>query len=324
MSGEIVEFVGVYDADSTLVGEISYWVGARLGRTHCSLCDVTHGLFSVKSEWKECSRRLSVPIRFFHRNDAPSDVLDAAKGIFPLVLARTDGGLSTVLTPADLDELQGSTERFTQRLLDHLEKDEGSPAPGMRRPVPGTEPWRPGAPRVLPVTELNEELNEIMAGGIPSPSGASLNIFGTMAHHPKLLKRFMSYGGFFLNRGLVPPREREIVILRVGWNTRSVYEFGQHTLIGRRCGLSDDEIAALARNDEIHRWNERDRGLIDMADEICTDDCVGDATWSRLRTQWTDAELCELVLLVGMYRMVAGFLNTMGVQLDEDTPGWPT
>jgi len=154
-------------------------------------------------------------------------------------------------------------------------------------------------------------------------NGEPLNLFATMAHHPKMLKRFLGFGGFFLNRGLLPAREREIVILRVGRNTRSVYEFGQHTVIGRDCGLSDTEIAALMRDPDDFGWSARDRHLIAMTDEICSDDCVSDATMQELRADWADAELCELVLLVGMYRMVAGFLNTMGVELDPDTPGWP-
>ncbi|MEZ5229575.1 MAG: carboxymuconolactone decarboxylase family protein [Acidimicrobiales bacterium] len=60
------------------------------------------------------------------------------------------------------------------------------------------------------------------------------------------MKRFNLLGGFLLNKGLIPAREREIVILRVGWNAQAVYEFGQHTLIGKQTGLTDDEIAAIA------------------------------------------------------------------------------
>jgi alkylhydroperoxidase family enzyme len=182
---------------------------------------------------------------------------------------------------------------------------------------------RPTAPRLSPVSPVTPDLEEIIAGGLKSVDGEPLRIFGTMGHHPKLLKRFLSFGGFFLNRGLIPEREREIVILRVGWNTRSIYEFGQHTVIGRNCGLSDAEINAIARDESDHPWSRRDRGLIAMADDICADDCVGDPTWQELRADWSNAELCELVLLVGMYRMVAGFLNTMGVELDPNTPGWP-
>lgn len=182
---------------------------------------------------------------------------------------------------------------------------------------------RPDRPRLSPVSPVTAEIEEILAGSIKSVDGEHLRLFGTMAHHPKMLKRFLAFGGFFLNRGLLPAREREIVILRVGWNTGSIYEFGQHTVIGRNCGLHDDEIAALAGDPSRHPWSDRDRGLIAMTDDICANDCVSEPVWQELRAGWSDAELCELVLLVGLYRMVAGFLNTMGVELDPNTPGWP-
>lgn len=189
-------------------------------------------------------------------------------------------------------------------------------------PLRGAE--RPSLPRLRPVSPVSPEIEEILVGSIKSVNGEHLHLFGTMAHHPKMLKRFLAFGGFFLNRGLLPAREREIVILRVGWNTSSVYEFGQHTVIGRNCGVNDDEIVALAGDPSRHPWSVRDRGLIAMTDEICAHDCVSEPTWTELRAEWSDAELCEFVLLVGMYRMVAGFLNTMGVELDPNTPGWPT
>ncbi len=182
---------------------------------------------------------------------------------------------------------------------------------------------RPSTPRLAPLSPLTAEVEEILAGSIRSVNGDPLNLFGTLAHHPKLLKRFLAFGGYFLMRGTLPAREREIVILRVGVNTGSIYEFGQHTVIGRDCGLTDAEIAATAVRDSTHPWSTRDRGLLAMTDDICANDCVSEPTWKELRAEWTDAELCELVLLVGVYRMVAGFLNTMGVELDPDTPGWP-
>ena len=67
----IVRLVGVYDADSTLRGELAYWVGARLGRRHCSLCDITHGSVRQRPEWKTCRAELPVPFDTFHRNDQP-------------------------------------------------------------------------------------------------------------------------------------------------------------------------------------------------------------------------------------------------------------
>lgn len=183
-----------------------------------------------------------------------------------------------------------------------------------------TERSRPTEARVAPLTDIGGEAVEVMATTINREDGTPLNIFATLAHHPKLFKRFNLFGGFLLNKGLVPAREREIVILRVGWNARSVYEFGQHTAIGRRVGMSDAEIEALARSDVGDSWAEHELDLIAMADELCADDCVSDATFDRLRRRWSEAELIELVVCAGFYRLVSGFLNTMGVQPEPDAP----
>jgi 4-carboxymuconolactone decarboxylase len=182
---------------------------------------------------------------------------------------------------------------------------------------------RPTSPRITPLVDLTEELQTIMGGGINSPAGTPLNIFGTIAYHPKLLKRFMNFAGLFLNKGLLPAREREIVILRVGWNCQSVYEFGQHTVIGQRVGLSMDEIVELTKQSTEYQWSARDQTLIAMSDELCADNCVSTTTWEELQAYWNEAELVELVMVAGTYRLVSGFLNTMGVDLDADTPGWP-
>ncbi|MEI8001102.1 MAG: hypothetical protein WCI50_07100 [Actinomycetes bacterium] len=112
----IDEFVGVYDADAGLLGEVSYWVGTRIGRTHCSLCTLTHGTFTVKPAWREGSRSLGVPFRTFHRNDAPADVLATAAGRFPVVLARTPEGLRLLLDPEGLERFGGVTSRFLEWL----------------------------------------------------------------------------------------------------------------------------------------------------------------------------------------------------------------
>jgi hypothetical protein len=60
-----------------------------------------------------------------------------------------------------------------------------------------------------------------------------------------------------------------------------------------------------------------------MADDLSTDDCVSDATWAALSTRWSEAELVELLVVAGFYRLVSGFLNSAGVQLDDGVPGFP-
>lgn len=185
---------------------------------------------------------------------------------------------------------------------------------------------RPSSPRLplLKDVDPDSELGQLLDLTL-SRHGEPLNIFAVLAHNPKLMKRFNLLGGLLINKGLLPPREREIVILRIGWNAQSEYEFGQHILIGREAGLTDDEIDALGSDTclEDHPWADEDRDLVVMADELCADDCVSDLTFARLRQRWNEAELVELVICAGFYRMVSGFLNTMGVPLDDGVSGWP-
>jgi len=190
--------------------------------------------------------------------------------------------------------------------------------------APGSE--RPNEPRITPVdldANPDPELAQILEGAL-THDGTPLNIFGVLGRHPKLLKRFNLMGGFLLNKGLLPVRERELVILRIGWNAQAKYEFGQHTIIGRQCGLTDAEITALTRAADAHDWSDGDLDLIAMADELCADDCVTDATWARLASRWPEPELVELLVVAGFYRLVSGFLNSAGVQLDDGVPGFPT
>jgi len=181
---------------------------------------------------------------------------------------------------------------------------------------------RPTDFRIDPITQPEGELAEILEGAL-TIDGSPLNIFGVLGHHPKLLKRFNLMGGFILNKGLLPARERELVILRVGWNAQAEYEFGQHTLIGRDAGLTDNEIRSLTLAPDAGGWSEQDLHLIGLCDELHADDCVTNATWQNLAQKWNEAELVELLVTAGFYRLVSGFLNSTGVQLDAGVPGFP-
>lgn len=151
-----------------------------------------------------------------------------------------------------------------------------------------------------------------------------LNIFRTLVRHPKLYRRSMALGAEFMFGGRIDPRDREIVILRVAYRTRSVYEYGQHVVIGATAGLAPEEIADLAmERPSVETFSDAELALVAMADDLCDDDCVTDATWAALGVDRSDEEVMELLFLAGYYRMLAGFLNSAGVPLDPDIPGWP-
>lgn len=116
MGEQVQRLVGVYDADHTLRGEVTYWVGARLGRAHCALCDITHGTFRERRDWQACRAGLAVPFETFHRDDQPVAVRDAAEGTVPVVLAETSVGYVVLLGPRELEGCDGSVEAFSAAL----------------------------------------------------------------------------------------------------------------------------------------------------------------------------------------------------------------
>lgn len=173
-------------------------------------------------------------------------------------------------------------------------------------------------PRIEPVAEpdWDEDSAALLAAVGP------LNVFTTMANHPKLFKRWMVFGAHVLAKNTLPPRERELLILRAGYRCGSEYEFGQHTLIGRREGLTDDEIARLA-DDGLGGWSETDRALVRAADELVADHVISERTWQTLTERWSVQQLMDLVFTVGQYVMLSTALRSFGVQRDEGVPGFP-
>ncbi len=159
----------------------------------------------------------------------------------------------------------------------------------------------------------------------PATTGHSeraINLFRTLGRNRGLYKPFLSLLTHLMNDGVLPARDREIIVLRVGYNCGSSYEFGQHIPIGLDAGLTEDEVAALATPAGL--IGDRDSILVATADDLCRDDMVSDDSWSQLSTMgWSDEQLIEILMLAGFYRMVSGFLNTVRVEPDSDDITWP-
>jgi len=175
-------------------------------------------------------------------------------------------------------------------------------------------------PRIAPIdpTEAPDDLVEFLT----SPNG-SMNIFTTMANHPGLLRRYLPFGGKLLNGGSIDDRQRELLILRTGWNAGSDYEWGQHVRIGRAAGLTDTEIERVAAGPGADGWSSTDATLLTACDELCTDHVLSDPTWAALAELLDTRQLVELTLLVGHYVMIAGMLNSLRVQRDPGVVGFP-
>jgi alkylhydroperoxidase family enzyme len=126
----------------------------------------------------------------------------------------------------------------------------------------------------------------------------------------------MPFAAGILVEGQLPARVRELAILRTGWNCRSEYEFGQHAVLARKVGVSDEDIVRVQSGPNAEGWTELESAMLRAADELHADACITDETWATLAEYLDDRQLIEVPVLVGQYHLVAYMLNSLGIELE--------
>src|SRR5476649_239900 len=125
--------------------------------------------------------------------------------------------------------------------------------------------------------------------------GRIFNIFKVLAHHPKLVKRWTPFAGHILGKQTLPFRDRELLILRIGWLNQAEYEFAQHELIARRGGLSDEDIGRIKQGPTAAGWSEKEAALMQAADDLYENSVVSDATWATLSASYSTEQLDDFL-----------------------------
>jgi len=172
-----------------------------------------------------------------------------------------------------------------------------------RIPIPELDELRADAGELLPLTA--------------KPGREPARTMAVLARQPDLFAPFLGWAAALALNGVVPKREHEIVALRVAWNCRSEFEWGEHAEYAREAGLTNAEITALARPVLDHHWTESEVALMHAADELCAAFAITDATWAQLTSHFDDPQLVELVMIAGQYTMLSMLANAAGISLPD-------
>ena len=180
-------------------------------------------------------------------------------------------------------------------------------------------------PRILPLpkSEWNDEMKSQLLPLNEEGRGGILNVHTTLVRHVKLFKRWGVFGRHIIPKSSLPPRDRELLILRTAWLCGSEYEWGQHVIIGKQNGLTDDEILRIRMGADAEGWDSFDAVLLRAVDELYTNTFISDSIWEDLTNHYDTNQVLDLIFTVGQYNMLAMALNTLGVQLEEGKQGFP-
>lgn len=169
----------------------------------------------------------------------------------------------------------------------------------------------------LPADRWDEAVQQSLAGMLPAerrnPRDAG-NALSTFANHPALAKAFLRFNVHLLYSSTLPPRVRELAILRVAHRRDCEYEWAHHVDLAKREGISDNEISAVRRCDAT---DEFERAVLAGVDELDEKSRLSDETWAKLGERLDDRQRMDYVFTVGCYTLLAMAFNTFGVELER-------
>ena len=174
------------------------------------------------------------------------------------------------------------------------------------QPLPGVE-WDEAVQRSLSVMLPPERCNPRDAG----------NALSTFARHPALAKAFLRFNVHLLYSSTLPPRVRELAILRVAHRRDCDYEWTHHVDLAKEAGLRDEEIAAVRQGRESWAAGGFERAVLTGVDELDEKTQLSDETWAALGERLDDRQRMDFIFTVGCYTMLAMAFNTFGVQVEQ-------
>ena len=145
----------------------------------------------------------------------------------------------------------------------------------------------------------------------------------TLAHSPDTLLTWLPFGEHILMHNALPFREREIAILRVGWNARCAYEWGMHSLVARRGEFEDADFEALCVGAESPHWTPVEAAIVAAVDDMQSRWTIGEEVWGQLAQHYAPDQIVDLVWLSGNFMTISLQLNALRVPLEDGLPPLP-
>lgn len=176
-----------------------------------------------------------------------------------------------------------------------------------------------GKPLRIPEVNPKDMTEEVLAMVTPPKGygtpGELPQVFLVLANNPEMFKVHSPMGSYFIVQGKLDPRDRELLILRNAWLCQAPYEWGEHVGIGKRVGISGEEIERVIAGPDAPGWTDHERALLTAVDELHDNAMISDPTWDLLASTLDHAQMLEIPVLVGQYQATAYMQNSMRLPL---------
>jgi alkylhydroperoxidase family enzyme len=170
---------------------------------------------------------------------------------------------------------------------------------------------------------LEQALSLAREIGVPEAT-ARLSAFRILANHPGLAKGIFAQHLALRYHNKLPTRLRELMIMRIAWQTGSEYEWTQHWQVATDAGIPEDVILAVRDWRASASLSAAERAALAAVDDTLEHGSITDAVWTQCAAHiGGPAELIEMVVAIGHWNSFSQLLQSLSVPLAEGTPGWP-
>ena len=160
-------------------------------------------------------------------------------------------------------------------------------------------------------------------GRIMPPGAPPLTLFRAIATSQRAWEKFAA--GSLLDKGPLPLREREIVILRTCARCGCGYEWGIHAaLFAGRAGLSEAQLtdtAAAAIDPSL--WSHPEAALLQSVDALADRKKLNDMEFEALSAYFASEQIIEIIQLIAFYTGVAMICGALDLKPEAGTPALP-
>ena len=153
--------------------------------------------------------------------------------------------------------------------------------------------------------------------------GRGIRVTRTFGRHPRLSAVQGGTYNFALGASPLTDHDRELLILRIGWNCQAEYEWAKHVGSVGRARDHGLEPQLIAQGPGADGWSPFSVTLLILADELYRDAAVSNETWDAITTDFDTRETISALMTVSTYRLVSMSLNAFGVQILETDEGLP-
>ena len=147
-----------------------------------------------------------------------------------------------------------------------------------------------GAPRIPRVEKpWTDAQREILAPR--ERNGQVLGLCSTCAQAPALCNAWLEFTDYLLQDSFLPTRDRELLILRIGYLNGGSYEWADDRGLATSVGISEEEMVQITEGPDASGWSDRDSTLLRAADELHISALVSDSIWSSMTARMISASL---------------------------------